>query len=105
MARPIRGSLTKKKILEEIQKKNLELKSLQRISKLQKKFTLGIPKRTTRLKLRKTIDKNAHKIVNPKDVKKIKIFSIDSIGRRREKLFFPAIPKGVKINPIKRRRR
>ena len=97
MVRPLKGILTKSEIAKRIKKSKSELESLQRISKLQKKFQLAKPRgRTTRTRLRKRIELS--KAILPKDKKKVKIFEFK--GPMGRKIFVAGIPKGVKIKKI-----
>lgn len=99
-----KGFITKKFISEEIIKKQLELKGLQRVSKLQKKFNLSTPMRGTRTSIKKRIQQSPNITAEAK--KKFKIFEIKGLPSQRGKggVLIPAIPKGIKIRTNKRTR-
>lgn len=102
-----KGFITKKDISDEIIKKQLELKGLQRISKLQKKFKLSQVMRGTRTSIKKRIQQSPNITVEAKQ--KVKIFEIKGVGRVGRRgvkgsILIPGVPKGIKIKTKKRTR-
>lgn len=98
-----RGFISEEDVLKELAKKRLELKELQRLSKLQKKFEFSTPMRGTRASIKKRIQRSPNLTAEAK--KKAKIFEFKGLPRRRGRggILVPAVPKGVKIQKRKRK--
>lgn len=91
------GLLSKNQVDKEIIKRRLDLKSLERISELQKRFQVSQITKGSRSTLKRKIEKS--KFITTAAKKKLKLFKIQTPRGIR---FVAAVPKGIKIK-IKRK--
>lgn len=91
--------ITKKQISDKISKTKVELKGLERLQKLEKKFQLGVPSSKNRRKILASALRS--KDVNPEAIKKLKVFKIMNPKKPGKSLFIPGVPKGI---PIRRKK-
>jgi len=94
--------LTKRQLSNEIAKRKEAVRNLERLEKLHKNFKLGKPS-TTRLTRSQVSNRmKSSKNISAEASKRIKIFKIKNPSGRGN-LFIPAIPKGTKLRPRKRK--